>query len=107
MQQRTELERHYTLIDLNIKPALAILLILHYGKSIQIILVQRGPLSPVQVYLQLQLAYHVYTELRIFEILGAPSNLVIFMGTGTGIGIQTYRSQFLNRCALSVTRHPL
>ena len=81
--------------------ALITLQLLHYGGFIQIILVLRGPYSPVLVYLQLLLAYHVYTGLTTLERRGYPYSLMIFIYTGTGIDTQAYLSPFLSLCVLS------
>ena len=73
----------------------------------KIILVLRGPYSPVLVYLQLLLAYHVPTGLTIFERKGYLYSLMIFIHTGTGIDIQAYLSPFLNLYVLSPIYHLL
>ena len=92
---------------LNTIDTLIILQLLHYGRFIQIILVLRGPYSPTLVYLQLLLAYHMYTGLTMLERRGYPYSLMIFIYTSTGINTQAYLSPFLSLCVLSPTLHLL
>ena len=93
--------------ELNTMDALITLQLLYYGRFIQIILVLRGPYSPALVYLQLLLAYHIYTRLTILERRGYPYSLIIFIYTGTGINTQAYLSPFLSLCVLSPIHHLL